>query len=274
MNASRPTAARPTPLEASSGTRGDTSPGTSSGSKQDAATTSPTRARRTALWELGVAAPGVGMREGTQLSLPLELPGAPALEPLAAWDAMVADYATTGLTLGAHPLALLRPELPGTVTTADLERLPHKTPVRIGGLVVARQRPGTAKGIVFLLMEDEHGMINVIVPPDVYERHRLIVRTEPLVLARGRLEKLPAAGGALNVLVHDLRALSMPTESAAEVVPLRDAATADGREAGHERAAAAPGATAAPEDALADGAMADFREVAPAVQSFASGRRR
>ena len=62
------------------------------------------------------------------------------------------------------------------MTTADLERLAHKTPVRIGGLVVARQRPGTAKGIVFLLLEDECGTINLIVPPDVYERYRLIVR--------------------------------------------------------------------------------------------------
>jgi len=272
--APRSAAARPTRLEPASGTGGDAPAGTPSRSKQDTTTTSPARARRTALWELGVAAPGVGVREGTQLSLPLELPGAPALEPLAAWDAMVADYATTGLTLGAHPLALLRPELPGTVTTADLERLPHKTPVRIGGLVVARQRPGTAKGIVFLLLEDEHGTINVIVPPDVYERHRLIVRTEPLVLARGRLEKLPAAGGALNVLVHDLRALSMPTEDAAEVVPLRDAAAAGGREAEHERAAAAAAGAGASGDVPADGAMADFRGVAPAVQSFASGRRR
>ena len=83
----------------------------------------PSRARRTALWQLGVAAPGERMPEGTQLALPLELPGAPALRPLEAWEAMVADYATTGLTLGPHPLALLRPELPaGTVSCRDLER--------------------------------------------------------------------------------------------------------------------------------------------------------
>ena len=109
---------------------------------------------------------------------------------------MVADYATTGLTLGAHPMALLRPQLPpGRGRPArDLETLPHETQVRIGGLVVARQRPGTAKGIVFLLLEDEFGTINLIVPPTVYERHRLTVRTEPLVLADGRLERLPIGG--------------------------------------------------------------------------------
>ena len=115
---------------------------------------------------------------------------------------MVADYATTGLTLGEHPMALLRDQLPeGTVSCRDLERMRHEAPVTIGGLVVARQRPGTAKGIVFLLLEDEFGTINLIVPPDVYERHRLTVRTEPLILARGRLEKLAMAGGAINVFV-------------------------------------------------------------------------
>ena len=67
--------------------------------------------------------------------------------------------------------------------------------MRIGGLVVARQRPGTAKGIVFLLIEDEFGTVNLIVPPPVYERHRLLVRSEPLMLADGRLERLPVAGG-------------------------------------------------------------------------------
>ena len=54
----------------------------------------------------------------------------------------------------------------------------------VGGLVVARQRPGTAGGVVFVLLEDEHGVINLIVPPTVYERHRLAVRTEPLLLVR------------------------------------------------------------------------------------------
>src|SRR6185295_12810087 len=114
------------------------------------------RARRTALWRLGVAAPGTAVREGgTQLALPLELPGAPGLQALPDWDAMIADYATTGLTLGRHPAELLRHALPaGAVTTRDLETLGHGTRVTIGGLVIARQRPGTAKGIVFVLLED------------------------------------------------------------------------------------------------------------------------
>ena len=76
--------------------------------------------------------------------------------------------------------------------------------MRIGGLVVARQRPGTAKGVCFLLLEDEDGTVNLIVPPPVYERDRLTVRTEPLVLAEGRLERHASAGGAINVLVNRL----------------------------------------------------------------------
>jgi error-prone DNA polymerase len=180
---------------------------------------------------------------------------------------MIADYATTGLTLGKHPAELLRHTLPGeAVTTRDLETLRHETPVVIGGLVIARQRPGTAKGIVFLLLEDEFGTINLIVPPDVYERHRLAVRSEPLLLVRGRLEKLPVAGGALNVFVHDLRPLDGPGERGADVVEL----AGRGAEAG--LAAVAVGGAAAPQED--ERSVADFRGVAPAVQSFAAGRRR
>jgi error-prone DNA polymerase len=234
------------------------------------------QARRAALWQLGVAAPGERVREGTQLSLPLEVAAAPELRPLGAWDAMVADYATTGMTLGSHPLALLRPGLPaGTVSCRDLGSLPHEAKVRIGGLVVARQRPGTAKGIVFLLLEDEFGTVNLIVPPPVYERHRLTVRTEPLLLAEGRLEKLPIAGGAINVMVHSIGSLDAPTpeqgavidlaERAAAAAPLEEAeeqAGAGGE--GEERVAAAGGGAG----------LADFRGVAPPVLSFAAGRRR
>ena len=227
-------------------------------------------ARRTALWRLGVAAPGTGLDEGTQLALPLDLPGAPALESLSAWDSMIADYATTGLTLGPHPVALVRPELPaGAVTTRDLETLPHETPVAIGGLVVARQRPGTAKGIVFILLEDEFGTVNLIVPPPVYERHRLTVRSEPMLLALGRLERLPIAGGAINVYVRDLRALAAPGADVAEVVPLPERGAPASPEAVPALAAVGSGG-----EPPSDGAMADFRGVAPAVQSFASGRRR
>jgi error-prone DNA polymerase len=227
----------------------------------------PTSARRDALWRLGIAAPGERLADGTQLSLPLELPLAPALRALKPWETMVADYASTGLTLGPHPLKLLREGgalPPRTVSIADLEELPHGAQVRLGGLVIARQRPGTAKGIVFLLLEDEFGTLNLIVPPDLYEANRLTVRAEPLLLCEGRLEKLPQAGGAINVLVHAVGPLVTPGDGA-EVVELaerRVAAVAGGRGEGAQggRAVAAT--------------LGEFRQVAPPVQSFASGRRR
>ncbi|HLH64881.1 MAG TPA: DNA polymerase III subunit alpha [Solirubrobacteraceae bacterium] len=223
-------------------------------------------ARRLALWQLGVLAPGRRVPGGTQLALPLDLPAPPPLRRLSEWEAMIADYGATGLTTRAHPLALLRERIGGgAVTSIDLERLSHGCRVRVGGLVVARQRPGTAGGVVFLLLEDEHGTINLIVPPRVYERHRLVVRTEPLIMAEGRLEKLPAAGGAINVLVGRLAALEVPDRVLAEIkdFSLLDESVRRGLD--RERAAAGSGDRAA-----AHG----FRAVAPPAMSFAAGRRR
>ena len=152
-------------------------------------------ARRTALWQLGVAVPGERLLEGTQLALPLEVPDAPDLRPLTPWESMIGDYATTGLTLGPHPMQLLRPTLePNTLSIGDLARLPHNTQVKLGGLVVARQRPGTAKGIVFLLLEDEFGTINLIVPPDLYEVNRLTVRVGAAAAVRGAAGEAAAGG--------------------------------------------------------------------------------
>ncbi len=243
---------------------------------------SPGQARRIALWQLGVAAPGRQVPGGTQLALPLDLPGPPALRPVSAWEAMLADYGSTGLTVGTHPLALLRERLPAAVvSSADLERLPHGSRVRVGGLVVARQRPGTAKGIVFLLLEDEHGTINLIVPPGVYERRRLTVRTEPLMLATGRLEKLAVAGGVINLLVSDVDSIAAPDRLLAEVkdFSLLDEGVRRGLAAEQAQGArVAVGAGAAPGPPPgASGTPAeaeDFRAVAPAVMSFGAGRRR
>ncbi len=220
--------------------------------------------RRVALWQLGVAAPGVGVRgrEGVQLALALDLPAPPALKALPAWEAMVADYATTGLTASTHPIGLLRSRLDGAraVSIGELERLPHGAFVRVGGLVVARQKPGTAKGILFLLIEDEDGTVNVVVSPDLYERHRLEVRTEPLLLVEGRLERHASAGGAINLLARRVARLEVPDRVAVEIKDISPLDLAElARQA--ELQSAATGTD-------------DFRAVAPAVQSFASGRRR
>ena len=76
--------------------------------------------------------------------------------------------------------------------------------VAVAGMAVARQRPSTAKGIVFMLLEDEHGQLNLIIPAHVYEAHRAIVRAEPLLLARGRFERV---GRNENVVVESVETL-------------------------------------------------------------------
>ena len=118
---------------------------------------------------------------------------------------MLADYRQTSVSVGVHPLELLRPHLPaGVVSTGALDRLPPGDRIAVAGMTVARQRPATAKGVVFMLLEDEHGHANLIVPPPVYERFRPLVRGEPLLLARGVLERRDRNQ---NVLVHALETL-------------------------------------------------------------------
>src|SRR5918992_638342 len=208
--------------------------------------------RRRALWELGVAVPGEplgrnGHSAGTQLALPLEPHAAPELRALSAGERMLADYGSTGVTLREHPLELMRPALPPDLSTSvDLKGLRNGARVRVAGLVVARQRPATANGITFMLLEDEHGTINLIVTPPVHDRCRLAVRAEPLVLASGRLEHRE---GTINMLVDRIERLERPDLPQAEVrhiEPRRAWSTETDEEA-------------------------DLRSVAPAAHSF--GRR-
>jgi error-prone DNA polymerase len=239
--------------------------------------------RRLALWQLGIAAPGrAAARGATQLALPLELPAAPQLRPLSRWQRLLADYAATGVTIGDHVMAALRPRLTAHMlaTSAQLARLPQGCAVAVAGLVIARQRPGTAKGTMFLLFEDEWGTINLVVPSAVYERHRLLARAEPLLLAHGRLERTAGerlADGeevrpVVNVIVRELAALErFVAPVAGENLPAQ-------AEVRHLPAAAAAAARAgaADRDGEESGAEvgAGLRAVAPAVQSFAAGRRR
>ncbi len=139
------------------------------------------------------------------MALPLEPPGAPALEALGAWGEAIADYRSTGMTLGEHPMGLMRAELGDELArSSDLEEIDDGAIVEVAGMVVARQRPETARGIVFMLLEDERGTVNLIVPPPIYERHRAEVRTSPLVRAKGRLERRE---GTTNVLVSEVTEL-------------------------------------------------------------------
>jgi error-prone DNA polymerase len=162
--------------------------------------------RRELLWRVGVVPRPQNAGGGNrQLTLPLESTApVPKLPVQTEWEEMLADYGTTGLSIGPHPLELLRPHLPvATLSSRELRDHPTTT-IAVAGMAVARQRPATANGVVFMLLEDEFGQVNLIVPPPVYERFRPLVRGEPLLLARGKLER---SGRNLNVLVSTLESL-------------------------------------------------------------------
>jgi error-prone DNA polymerase len=213
-------------------------------------------ARRAALWRLGVARPAqVEGSEGERQQLALELPSGPTprLPALGEWEEMIADYGSTGVSIERHPLALLRAQLQAAraVSIGELAETPHGKDVAIGGLVIARQRPSTANGITFLLLEDEHGTLNVIVPRNLYERRRHIIRTEPLIVVNGRLERHERGGGAINLLAAEVAPLRRGAGALASVTPLHTAEQEGSRETEE-----------------------DFLAVSPPVTSFAQGRRR
>jgi error-prone DNA polymerase len=176
--------------------------------------------RRDLLWELGLALRPTSV-PGTQgavkqLTLSLDPTAAtPVLRDLTRWEHMAADYRRTGLSVGIHPLTLLRPHLPeGTLRSDGLHESAHGSSVAYAGLAIARQRPATANGIVFMLLEDELGQVNLIVPKRVYEEHRAIVRNEPLLLAHGRYERV---GENRNILVSSIETLGALARRVAEL---------------------------------------------------------
>ncbi len=111
----------------------------------------------------------------------------PEMSPV---ERVVADYAGTGLTVGPHPMALRRQEmrLRGALRACDLPHTRHGRRVRVAGAVITRQRPGTAKGFVFLTIEDETGIANIIVRPDLFARDRMTIIQEPFLLVEGTLQ--------------------------------------------------------------------------------------
>ena len=139
--------------------------------------------RHQAHWQVAVAQPQAG--------LPLAVAEEPAaLRAPSAGEDCIADYASLGLTLGAHPLALLRPHLPAGLQTArQWQQLAHKRRCRVAGLITNRQRPGTASGVVFLTLEDETGNCNLVVWPRVLERYRAEVLQGRLLLVSGHMER-------------------------------------------------------------------------------------
>ena len=217
--------------------------------------------RRSDLWQVGVAK--AGRAERGQLSLPLSVPEAPALRALSSWDEVVADYAATGLTLGRHPMELMRPGLPaGSVRSSELQSVADGARVEVAGMVVARQRPATANGVVFMLLEDEVGVVNLVVLPPAYARHRLVVRTASFVRVAGTLERKE---GVTNVVVSEVEALATPDAVAATVKHIEPPVERETGRSGEEEPAERRLA------AVAGAGAIELESVAPRPHSF--GRR-
>jgi error-prone DNA polymerase len=125
-----------------------------------------------------------------------------ALPAMTRWEGLEAEYEVLGLSPGQQAMALLRSSLRSfgdLRTTAQVGALPDGTEVQLAGLVVCRQRPSTAKGIVFLSMEDEYGLANVVVYPQLLERERRTILGEPFLIVRGRVQR---QGSVVHIVAH------------------------------------------------------------------------
>jgi error-prone DNA polymerase len=168
--------------------------------------------RRGNLWRAAVPVPGPLFADGHRPphnSAEMWQPEADIPQPVADMtftERLAADYAGTGLTLGPHPMTLRRAALTraGVVTAVDLAAGEDGGRVRVAGSVIVRQRPGTAKGFVFLSLEDETGIANVIVTPQLFARHRLTLVTEPFLLVEGILQ---IQDGVVSVRAQRVRAV-------------------------------------------------------------------
>jgi error-prone DNA polymerase len=170
--------------------------------------------RRADLWAAAVASPGPLFAAGH--APPAATPPGP-LREMTADERLAADFAGTGVTLGPHPMALRRRALArvGVVRAADLRGRPDGIRVCVAGSVIVRQRPGTAKGFVFLSLEDETGITNVIVTPGVFARQRLVLVTAPLLLVEGILQ---SQDGVVSVRAHRVT----PIPSRGDAIPSHD----------------------------------------------------
>ena len=152
--------------------------------------------RRTALWQVEEAVKkdgalfqesGVRRQETGAMG---EAGTSSPLPKMTAVERVSADYAGTGLTVGPHPLSFRRRELAmrGVLRAVDLPRGRDGRRVRVAGAVITRQRPGTAKGFVFLTLEDETGVANIIVRPPIFSEQKVTILEQPFLLVEGRLQ--------------------------------------------------------------------------------------
>jgi len=162
-------------------------------------------ARRDALWIAGAAA---AARPGQLDVVTFDESAVPALPHMTAPEQLIADMWATGITTDRYPTALIRDRLDalGITTSAGLRSLEDRTRVTVGGVVTHRQRPATARGVTFLNLEDETGMVNVIVDEVVWARHRRVAREAGGLLIRGMLER---TDNVINVLAERIDKLNL-----------------------------------------------------------------
>jgi error-prone DNA polymerase len=158
--------------------------------------------RRGAMWESARAIQPVGPLLESSLAEACAIP----LRPMTPEERLHADYLGTGVTIGRHPMAWRRAEMNTRHATpaAELHRMRNGRPVRVGGAVIVRQRPGTAHGFVFLSLEDETGISNIIVTPDVFEQYRLTLVGAPFLFIEGTLQNVD---GVVSVKASSIEAL-------------------------------------------------------------------
>src|SRR6202045_2796655 len=145
-------------------------------------------ARRDAMWNAAAVE-----RDPTSLLAGVKPRDSDApLESMSPIDETLADYAATGLTAGPHLMTYLRSDLTahGILSADDLTRAKHQSWVKTAGVVIVRQRPGTAKGFLFITLEDETGISNLIVTPDLFQQNRLLLRSAGILLAEGVLQQV------------------------------------------------------------------------------------
>ena len=143
--------------------------------------------RRAALWKVLAIGEDLPLFAG----LDEDETDAPALPELSMQQNVIDDYRTTGFSLKAHPLSLIRADLDrlDVVSAAQLAQLPDKAAVRVAGLVLVRQRPATAKGTVFMSLEDETGLMNLIIWKRTWERFRKIAKHAAALFIEGKIER-------------------------------------------------------------------------------------
>jgi len=138
-----------------------------------------------------------------------------ALPPQSGWEKLVAAYEILGLSPQQHAMALLRGSLdPDIVTSAQAVHLPHDAEVRVAGLVTCRQRPSTAKGVVFVSLEDEYGLANVVVYPQLFDRERTLLITAPMLIVHGRVQR---QNDVVHIVARAFERLEIPGERLARV---------------------------------------------------------